>query len=166
MRVNMASGALVIAIQFEYDIAKTQTALAYFAGKRLPAFDPDKAMALLFLADREHLLRFGRTITGDRYEARNNGPVAVETEKLHLLDNPTSTTMRKRFPIGSCGSGPRGAGVWRQNVRRDRWVYANLTAYRARMQAVERPAERFGFFAGPRRAPILQEIKEAQQCGE
>ncbi len=84
MSVNMASGAAIIGIQFESEIEKTKAALAYRAGKPFLGFNADKARSLPFLADREHLLRFGRTNTGDSYEARNSGPVPVETGKSNL----------------------------------------------------------------------------------
>lgn len=39
---------------------------------------------LLFLADRNHLLRYGRPITGDDYEATATGPVPVKA--VQILD--------------------------------------------------------------------------------
>lgn len=60
-------------------------ALAFIAskseGKTVPAM---KAYKLLWLSDRCHLRRFGRTITGDRYFALPKG--MVPTDAKHLLD--------------------------------------------------------------------------------
>lgn len=165
----MASGALVIAIQFEFDTAKTQSALAYLAGKRLPDFDPDKAMVLLFLADREHLLRFGRTITGDRYEARGAGPVAVETEKSHLANKPTFDYDEEALSESDHVVLDHVAQEYGAKTCAEIGGFTrNLTAYRnARIQGGEREDWRMrfeDFFAeAPDRAPILQEIKEEQQ---
>lgn len=73
-----------MSLEFVYDFSATKAALIYLMGKGLSDFDKYKAVKLLFLADREHLLRFGRTITGDRYDALPYGPVPSDT--LALLD--------------------------------------------------------------------------------
>jgi uncharacterized phage-associated protein len=44
------------------------------ASKR-PGIDVIHAIKCLFFAEKEHLNRYGRPITGDRYEAWANGPV-------------------------------------------------------------------------------------------
>lgn len=80
----MVSGVIHTAIDFDFDFDKTKAALLYLATHRLPEFDKYKACKLLFLADREHLLRFGRTITGDSYSALPYGPTPDKT--LDLLD--------------------------------------------------------------------------------
>lgn len=77
----MASGAVVPSIQFQFDYEKTKGALLYLAA-RVPEFDRNKACKLLFLADREHLIRLARPITGDRYEAFPTGPVPSKTKEL------------------------------------------------------------------------------------
>jgi uncharacterized phage-associated protein len=41
-----------------------------------------KALKLVFFADRYHLRRFGRPVTGDEYLAMNFGPVASGTKDL------------------------------------------------------------------------------------
>jgi hypothetical protein len=63
-----------MALSFEFDFEVTKAALVYLASKNLPKFDKYRAVKLLFLADREHLLRFGRPITGDKYNALPFGP--------------------------------------------------------------------------------------------
>ncbi|MBL8174959.1 MAG: SocA family protein [Bryobacterales bacterium] len=70
-------------LQFQYDFEATKAALLRLAAKGLP-FDKYRACKLLFLADREHLLRFGRPITGDNYNALPLGPTPSQT--LTLLD--------------------------------------------------------------------------------
>lgn len=54
-----------------------------------------KAYKLLWLADRCHLRKFGRTITGDKYFALPHGIVPTDAKHLlegeaTILDNPTS----------------------------------------------------------------------------
>lgn len=70
-------------LQFEYDFEVTKAALLYLAEKSLQ-LDKYLAVKLLFLADRGHLLRFGRPITGDSYKALPFGPVPDQT--LGILD--------------------------------------------------------------------------------
>ena len=64
-------------------------ALAYLASKmQSQTLDEMKAYKLLWLADRCHLRRNGRTITGDRYYAMPRG--VVPTDAKHLLDGETT----------------------------------------------------------------------------
>lgn len=57
-----------------------------------------RVVKLLYLADREHLRRFGRPISFDRYVAMENGPVAS-----HALDimtrNPSCGVDFERLPF-------------------------------------------------------------------
>lgn len=69
-------------LHFTYDFAATKAALLYLASKGLPQFDKYRALKLLFLADREHLVRFGRPITGDLYNALPYGPTPSATHDL------------------------------------------------------------------------------------
>lgn len=71
-------------LTFSFDFEATKAALLYLASKSLPQFDKYRAVKLLFLADREHLLRFGRPITGDSYNALPYGP--TPSKVLCLLD--------------------------------------------------------------------------------
>lgn len=49
--------------------------IAYFASKRLPELTALKLNKLLYFSDKRHFLRYGRTITGDRYFGMKHGPV-------------------------------------------------------------------------------------------
>lgn len=71
-----------MALSFKFDFEVTKAALVYLASKNLPHFDKYRAVKLLFLADREHLLRFGRPITGDKYSALPFGPTGDRILKL------------------------------------------------------------------------------------
>ncbi len=51
-------------------------------------------LKFIFLADRYHLRKFGRTITGDSYRAMTYGPVAQHVRK-------------DDFPCGGCRTGLR-----------------------------------------------------------
>ncbi|KAA6330772.1 hypothetical protein EZS27_020559 [termite gut metagenome] len=57
-----------------FDEGKTINAVLYIVGK-LKRKDFHKIFKILYFADREHLNEYGRTITGDRYIAMNDGPV-------------------------------------------------------------------------------------------
>lgn len=73
-----------MAIEFTFKFAKAKAALLYLAQKNLPGFSKGKACKLLFLADKHHMVRHGRPITGDWYAAMEHGP--VPSHILNLLD--------------------------------------------------------------------------------
>ncbi len=66
-----------------FDEAATVQALDYLAC-RAPGRTITKlvALKLLYLADRYHLRKYGRTILGDNYRAMRYGPVAMRTLRL------------------------------------------------------------------------------------
>ena len=71
-------------VQFNIDWEKALAALVYLASKELPEFDKYKACKLIFLADKYHLVRFARPITGDEYYAVPYGP--IPSQLLDRLD--------------------------------------------------------------------------------
>jgi uncharacterized phage-associated protein len=64
-----------MSVQFEFDHEKTVAAALYIVSKNLPELTMAKLFKLLYFADKDHLVRYGRTITGDRYVAMKDGPV-------------------------------------------------------------------------------------------
>mgnify|MGYP000405349204 CR=1 FL=1 len=62
-------------LTFRFSLDKFINALAYFAAQGVRDLTKLKAVKLLYLADRDHLFRYGRPITGDRYIAMDLGPV-------------------------------------------------------------------------------------------
>jgi hypothetical protein len=70
-------------IDFQLDRDKAREALVYLVSKSAKGLDKYSACKLLFLADKYHLVRYGRTITGDRYFAMQHGP--APTRVLDLL---------------------------------------------------------------------------------
>lgn len=81
----------------QFDFEATKAALLYLASKDLPRFDKCRAVKLLFLADREHLLRFGRPITGDSYSALPYGP--TPNKVLCLLDGLEKVALEGDDPM-------------------------------------------------------------------
>jgi len=79
-------------IEFQLDPDKTREALAYLAWKSSGGLDKYKLCKLLFLADKYHLVRYGRTITGDVYYALPLGPAPTRTLNILNLaiENPDS----------------------------------------------------------------------------
>lgn len=61
-------------IRLEFNPRKFASAAAYIA-ERKPSVTKKELCKLMFFADQQHLLRFGRTITGDKYHALRQGPV-------------------------------------------------------------------------------------------
>lgn len=62
-------------LTFRFDLDKFINALAFFAARGVKDLTKLKAAKLLYLADRHHMFRYGRPITGDRYIAMDLGPV-------------------------------------------------------------------------------------------
>jgi uncharacterized phage-associated protein len=67
---------------FPFSHRKTTQALNFFARQAGGSQDKLKALKLIYFADRYHLRRFGRPITGDEYLAMPYGPVASGAKDL------------------------------------------------------------------------------------
>jgi len=74
----------MMAVKFTFDFDKALAAMVYIAGSGIQDLTKYKMCKLVFLADKYHLVRFSRTITGDRLCAMEHGPVPSET--LDLLN--------------------------------------------------------------------------------
>jgi len=64
---------------------KSSVQAIHFLLSGLGETDKLKIVKLLFFCDKLHLIKYGRTITGDNYIAMKNGPVGSIT--LNVLDN-------------------------------------------------------------------------------
>ena len=62
-------------IKFDYDPQAAREVVLWFLNKHGGKLDILKLVKLIFLADREHLFRYGRTIVGGFYVAMQHGPV-------------------------------------------------------------------------------------------
>ena len=71
---------MCIHLTFKYEAA-TQ-ALNYLAAKSGGALNKLKALKLIFFADRYHLRKYGRPVTGDEYLAMSYGPVASSVKDI------------------------------------------------------------------------------------
>lgn len=72
------------------DIDRIKAAILYVLSK-VGETDYHKLFKILYFADQQHLIRFGRPITGDKYDALQYGPVPAETYDLFIhLSNPDS----------------------------------------------------------------------------
>lgn len=67
--------------------AKTTQAAARLLKLRGGHMSYMKLIKLLYLVDRESLLRWGRPVTGDRYVSMDRGPVLSQTYNL-IIDEP------------------------------------------------------------------------------
>ncbi len=70
-----------------FNLHKTIQILNFFAQKENQKFDKIKALKLIWLADKLHLLRYARPITFDDYFAMDNGPVASNVKNILTPDN-------------------------------------------------------------------------------
>jgi uncharacterized phage-associated protein len=70
-----------MALEFRPNLAKIVELLLYLAHKK-PGADKYQAVKFFYLADREHLNRYGRPITSEVYFALKYGPVASQAKEL------------------------------------------------------------------------------------
>ena len=79
-------------IRFKFEPEKLVQALAFFAWRGVNDLDTMKAVKLLYFADRQHLLTYGRPILSDDYYCMKNGPIptnALSQIQDALSPNPT-----------------------------------------------------------------------------
>lgn len=62
-------------IRFKFDPEKLVQTLAFFVFRGVTDLDTMKAVKLLYFADRDHLLKYGRPIVGDDCYCMKNGPI-------------------------------------------------------------------------------------------
>jgi uncharacterized phage-associated protein len=84
-------------VDFRLDADKVVATSIYIAQHGPPDLTVGKMMKMLFLADKYHLVRYGRPITGDKYEAMDAGPVPSFAYNLfkQLVIKPTTPPCRQ-----------------------------------------------------------------------
>lgn len=80
-------------ISFKYDKAKATQVILWLL-HRHGIMDKLRIVKLIFFADREHLARYGRPITGGTYVAMPHGPVSSE-----LLNHINQISCEKNAPF-------------------------------------------------------------------
>jgi uncharacterized phage-associated protein len=75
-------------MHLQFDEAKATQVAAFFLNLRGGQMHYIKLIKLMYLADREALLRWGAPITADRYVSMNNGPVLSKVLSLITDDRP------------------------------------------------------------------------------
>jgi uncharacterized phage-associated protein len=100
-------------VEFTIDIDKIIATVIFLASRGIPDLTPGKLYKLMFLAEKYHLVRFGRPITGDRYHAMEDGPVPSFTYALfkkQILRTPFSDPARilsSQLEIDKSGERPK-----------------------------------------------------------
>lgn len=69
-------------MQLEFDIQKTIAAVAFLTEQQGGQLDMFLGLKMLYLADKESLIRWGKTITGDSFVSMPKGPVLSEVYNL------------------------------------------------------------------------------------
>ena len=85
-------------IRFQFQPEKVAQALAFFAKAGLPELSKLKMAKLLYYADKYHLLKYGRPVTGDVYYCLEHGP--VPSASLNLMNDAISPTIFNGRRIG------------------------------------------------------------------
>ena len=83
-------------VQFKFDFDKVKEGLLFFAHKKVPGLSKGKVCKLFFLADKLHLVRFGRPVTGDTYYALEHGPVPTNVKDIFDIFDSTQSDDRSR----------------------------------------------------------------------
>ena len=87
-----------MAVEFKFDFPRTLAAITYIASRSIPDLTTYKILKIIFLADKFHLVTYGRTITGDKYSALPDGPVPsriYDFFKKQVLKRPFSDEGRQ-----------------------------------------------------------------------
>lgn len=74
-----------VGMQFAFEPEKAIASIHFLTLQNISDLTKGKIAKLLFLADKLHLVRHGRTITGDWYAAIEHGPIPSRT--VDLLDS-------------------------------------------------------------------------------
>jgi len=75
-------------IRFRFDFNKFSDVFIYLA-KNVKTLDKLKAVKLIYLMDRLHLVRYGKIITGDEYIALPYGPIPSRSlDIINILQSP------------------------------------------------------------------------------
>jgi uncharacterized phage-associated protein len=115
------SKGTINSIRFDFDFEKAKEAIVYLASKAPNGMTKYTACKLLFLADKYHLVRYGRPITGDTYYALPHGPVPTtilgilsgvvegdeESDQVGALSSALSVDHKFWNPRISAGSRPQ-----------------------------------------------------------
>lgn len=72
-------------IRFKFDLDKFIACVAFFAKENLTKLDKLKVCKLLYFADKQHLLNYGRPIIGDVYYHLDYGP--IPSKSLDILND-------------------------------------------------------------------------------
>lgn len=89
---------MAVSIDFKKKVQTINFFAKQVCSKTISKIDALKAV---FFADRYHLLKYGRTVTGDTYYAMKHGPVASEIKNICNLDpnwlSPEEISYTKQF---------------------------------------------------------------------
>lgn len=72
----------------DFDIEKTIAAVAYLVQKEGGELDVFLALKTLYVADKDALIQWGKTITGDSFVSMDKGPVLSKTYNLFKGEGP------------------------------------------------------------------------------
>jgi uncharacterized phage-associated protein len=110
-----------MSVEFQFDFPRTLAAITYIASRNIPDLTMYRILKILFLADKHHLVRYGRTLTGDKYSALPDGPVPsriYDIFKKQILKHPFTPEAKRiaaNLAIDKSGKYPQ----FRANVAYD-----------------------------------------------
>jgi uncharacterized phage-associated protein len=101
-------------IKFAFDREKAIQAVLWLLGRNSGAMDKLKLVKFFFLADQEHLARYGRPIIGGNYYTMDHGPVS--SELLNLVNEASTAVSSLPFNISATHQ------ISTNNSPDDRWL--------------------------------------------
>ena len=149
---------IMVRIEFPFDSEKTREALAYLASRSPTGRDKYILCKLLFLADKYHLVRYGRTITGDRYFALEHGPAPnrVLNQLNMFIDEPESIpSLASLFKVDRSFRYPRMLLVQQTD-------FDNLS--KSDIEALDATLERYGSKEFPELRALTHEMVAYQRA--
>ena len=94
---NTQYDKVAMGVSFTFDQDKAIAAVVFLASKGIPDLTKGKICKLIFLADKHHLVRFGRPITSDRICAMKDGP--VPSSILNMLNEVLASPGESSYPL-------------------------------------------------------------------
>lgn len=94
--LERTGGREMYSLTFEFSLEKLVQAIAFFSKVGVPDLTKLKIAKLLYFADKEHLLEYGRPIIGDVYWCMDWGPVPS-----FALNEMNEAIDRQEVPLGT-----------------------------------------------------------------
>jgi uncharacterized phage-associated protein len=156
-------------MHLQFDETKATQVAAYFLELRGGQMHYIKLIKLMYLADREALLRWGVPITRDRYVSMDNGPVLSTVLKLITEDRPKPVWSRfisaplGEYEVKLLESAPTDS-LSRAEEKLIREIF-EAYGYRNRWDLIDNVMHKLPEWQNPNKSSIPIQIREILKAG-